>query len=345
MTDNRRYYRNAEITIQVDSDLPFSDSTFNKAIELFRVDSPGDDLVTIHHHFGLPDLSTLDLSKEVYRKTPWAIYRQSDGWLYLGISPTEQDKTLRCIAKFDQNYSHTLVYHPESNEFKKGDLQSLSMLITDQILIARLLADRRGCYLHSAGAILNAAGMLFVGHSGAGKSTTSRLLMQARYFATAKPGTLNSPQNKSHDVVAEAHNQFPGLSVEILCDDRNIIRRFKGGWRVYGSWNHGDIVEVSPDSSVLGAVLFLQQDKKNELVQITDRKEIWRRLLSTLIKPMVTADWWQKEIDMLEHLVKEVPFYTMHFDMSGNIVNELEKLSIKNALHQTPNPIKSTVLP
>jgi hypothetical protein len=56
-----------------------------------------------------------------------------------------------------------------------------------------------------------------------------------------------------------------------------------------------------------------------------DRKEIWRRLLATLIKPMVTAEWWQKEMDVLEQIVKEVRCYVMKFDQSGAIVEVLRK--------------------
>ena len=58
-----------------------------------------------------------------------------------------------------------------------------------------------------------------------------------------------------------------------------------------------------------------------------DRKEIWRRLLATLIKPLVTAAWWQKELDVLEQIVKEVRCYAMRFDQSGAIVSELVELT------------------
>jgi len=85
-----------------------------------------------------------------------------------------------------------------NSTYQKGGLSSLTRFATDQILIARLLADRQGCYLHSAGAIINGAGMLFVGHSDAGKSTITRLLMDA--------------------------GGAGDIQVEILCDDRNIVR-------------------------------------------------------------------------------------------------------------------------
>jgi hypothetical protein len=61
---------------------------------------------------------------------------------------------------------------------------------------------------------------------------------------------------------------------------------------VHGTWSHGTTADVSPASAPLAAILFLRQDTRNELVPLTDRKAIWRRLLATLIKPMVTAAWW-----------------------------------------------------
>jgi MoaA/NifB/PqqE/SkfB family radical SAM enzyme len=68
--NHRRYYRIAGITIQVDNDLPIDDQTFHPKFAAFRVDGPGEDTVTIRHHFELPDLKGKDLGKELYRKPP-----------------------------------------------------------------------------------------------------------------------------------------------------------------------------------------------------------------------------------------------------------------------------------
>jgi hypothetical protein len=72
--------------------------------------------------------------------------------------------------------------------------------------------------------------------------------------------------------------------------------------------------------------LFLKQDRLNKIEALTDRKKIWHNLLATLIRPMVTAEWWQKELDLLERIVQEIPCYTMRFDKSGAIVEELLKI-------------------
>ncbi len=64
----------------------------------------------------------------------------------------------------------------------------------------------------------------------------------------------------------------------------------------------------------------------NELLPLEDRMEAWRRLLATIVKPLETADWWRKEMDVLERLIAEVPCYRMRFDRSGGIVRELDEL-------------------
>ena len=112
----------------------------------------------------------------------------------------------------------------------------------------------------------------------------------------------------------------------ILCDDRIIVRRWPEGFRIYGTWNHGDVPDVSADSAPLKAVMFLEQSKENRLVPLTDSKEMMKRYLACLIKPLVTADWWDKMLLLIEQLMQEVPCYIMKFDKSGRVVELLEQL-------------------
>jgi len=41
---------------------------------------------------------------------------------------------------------------------------------------------------------------------------------------------------------------------------------------------------------------------------------------------MVTDDWWQRELDVLEQIVDKVSCHTMRFDKTGAIVAGLERL-------------------
>ncbi len=307
---HRRYFQIAGITVRIESDLDFGEVKFKKELAQFAVAGPGDDNVTIRHYFELPDMKGKDLGKELYRQPPWAISRKNGTWFYRGILPDGSDAELHRVAVFDADHTHATIYSPprDAERIRADGWTSLSLFPTDQIWLAPLLADRNAVLLHSAAAILNGQGLLFVGHSEAGKSTTVTMLKNAR-----DPKGFRKPFG----------------SVEILCDDRNIVRRWDDGWRVHGTWSHGDVADVSSASAPLCAVLFLQQDTCNEIARLTDRKEIWKRLLATLIKPMVTAEWWQKEMDVLERIVNEVPCYTMRFDKSPLIVAELLSLISK----------------
>lgn len=288
--NHRRYYQCAGITIQVDSDLPITDRTFHPKFKLFEVNGPGEDTITIHHHFGLPDLNGHDLGKEVYRKPPWAIYKKGDSWIYTGISPTLGDESIHRVAVFNHDHTRVRIYNDQTREdsFIKGDLHSLTLFPTDQILLARVLADGEGCYLHSSGVILDGNGLLFVGHSDAGKSTIATMLRDR---------------------------------VEILCDDRMIVRKRTEEFRIYGTWSHGDVPDVSPSSAPLKAIMFLEQAPENRIIPLDNRKEINRRLLACLIKPFETADWWDKSLRLVENMVRVVPCYVLKFDKSGAVVD------------------------
>lgn len=291
--NHRAYYQSGGITIQVEADLPITDKTFHSKLKPFQVDGPGEDTVYISHHFSLPDLAGKDLGEKIYSKPPWSIYKKGDSWIYLGISPTDGEKDLHRVAVFNHDHTRGQIYHNNDQMFLKGELHSLTLFSTDQILLGRLLANREGCYLHSCGVVFNGKGLLFVGHSEAGKSTTVKMLKG---------------------------------KAEILCDDRNIVRKTSAGFRLYGTWSHGEVPEISPNSSPLQAIFFLEKSQENQLIRLTDKKAIFTKLIACLIKSLETTDWWEKELNLLEEIAAGVPVYRMLFDKSGEIVEKLKAI-------------------
>jgi hypothetical protein len=49
-------------------------------------------------------------------------------------------------------------------------------------------------------------------------------------------------------------------------------------------------------------------------------------VLSYVIKPLVTADWWEKTLALAEKIAEEVPAYRLRFDKSGGVVDVLKQL-------------------
>jgi MoaA/NifB/PqqE/SkfB family radical SAM enzyme len=290
---HRRYYKIADITIQVESDLAIKDNTFHPKFKLFEVDGPGEDTISIRHHFSLPDLDGKDLGKELYRRPPWAVYQKGNSWIYLGISPTEGNKDLHRLVVFNSDHTRARIYNDKEDIFLKGNLHSLTLFPTDQILLARILADRQGCFLHSCGVNFKGKGLLFVGHSEAGKSTIATMLKG---------------------------------KAEILCDDRMIIRKQQGGFRIYGNWSHGDVPDVSANSAALKAILFLEKATENRFIPLTNKKETANKLLACLIKPFVTVDWWEKTLLFVDKICDAISCYTLRFDKSAGVVDLLTDL-------------------
>jgi len=287
-----RYYQIAGITIQVAADFPITDDTFAPKFDKFRVDGPGADTISIRLASSVPALSDLRLGKEVYRRPPWAMYRQRDAWVYLGISPDEDGRDPYCIAIFNEDHSRATICQ-RASVFHNGGLPSLTTFTSDQILLARVLAERQGCYLHASGIIVDGKGLLFVGHSEAGKSTMLKMLRGQG---------------------------------EILCDDRIIVRRWPEGFRIHGTWSHGELPDVSPAGAPLRAILFLEKADGNELLPIADRRERLAGVLGHVVKPLATADWWEKTLALAGKIAAEVPAYRLRFDRSGGVVDVLKQL-------------------
>lgn len=291
----RRYFQIGGITIQVESPIRIKDSTFHPKFKHFEVGGPGKDTITIQHYFSIPSLKKFNLENEVYKKAPWAIYKNDDSWIYLGILSKKWFRRVPLfkIAVFNHDYTHARIYNKWSFSYRRGNLSSLTIFPTDQILLAQVLSNRHGCIMHSAGVEMDGKGLLFVGHSDAGKSTIVSLL-----------------KNISR----------------ILCDDRIIIRKWGDIFKIHGTWSHGDVAEVSSEPAPLHSIMFLEQASENCLIPLNDKKHIIEKLLACLIKPFVTTHWWDNMFTLIEQISCEIPCYTLKFKNDDSVLNLLHQL-------------------
>jgi len=293
MKNNYQLFEIAGMTVHVDSDIPLTKHTFAKRFDTFRVNQPGDDHLYISHHFSLPDLAILKNDQLVYNKNPWAIYRYNRSWIYLGLGSYKDHSRAASVSVFNDSHTHVRIYHQNDSLIRNGNLGALTGFPSDQIMLSQVLADRKGCYLHSSGLILNGHGILFVGPSGAGKSTLVKLLK--------------------------------GFG-QVLCDDRNIIRRWPDGYRVHGTWSHGELPLVSNKAAPLKAILFIEQAQENLITPVTDKKYIMHQLLNRVIKPFCTISWWDKTIGILSDLSNQVPTYRLLFTKEPTVVKVIEEI-------------------
>jgi len=278
------------ITLSIDSDLSLKKETFASKFQLFRCDNGEDNEVTIHHHCGLPEIS--NWGEKVYQRAPWIIYKTPSGYIYKMFVEGNEESPL--IAIFNKNHSEGHIYKGKNyvSAFKKGTLTSLLCFPTDQILFARLLADRSGIILHGSGLIFKEKGYLFVGHSDAGKTTLVKIFRQ---------------------------------HARILNDDRIIVRKEGSRFYLYGTPWHGELSLVAPDRVPLKAVFFLNQAEENK-VEKTEGLGAFKRLYGCTIKPLVTEKWARNALDICQALSREVACYNLYFDKSGGVISLIEKL-------------------
>jgi MoaA/NifB/PqqE/SkfB family radical SAM enzyme len=293
--NHRRYFNCAGITIQVDSDLPMSEETFHPTFKLFQTEVPGEDMITIRQHSELPHLDGKDLGEVVCQKGGWTIRRKGTSWIYL-FSPRQGVKG-RKIAVFNQDHTSVRLYSNGSMEMGQTDRASLysDQIALIQTALAQVLAGRQGCFLHSSGVVFGGKGVLFVGHSGVGKSTLKEMILSR-------------------------------TKADSLCEDRNIVRRWPDGSWVYGTWANKDLPEVSATSAPLGAIMFVEQTEENRITPLEDRLEVVKRLIPCMIRPFETKEWWDNALTLLGNIAREVPCYRLGFDLSGEIVSMVESV-------------------
>ena len=153
----------------------------------------------------------------------------------------------------------------------------------DELLVGHLLAQGRGVELHGCGIIgRDGRGRMFVGQSGAGKTTTARLWLD-------------------HD---------PGL--EIVSDDRIVVREMSGQWRMFGTPWHGDAALSSPSSAPLEAIYLLQQAPATRVVDI-DRAVAAARLFGCTFPLFYDARAVAFTVECIGRICAAVPVRVIEF--------------------------------
>lgn len=298
----QKHYTLANLCLEVNSDIRITDKTFAKKFDCFEIPkplkkNPLEEKIKINHHFNTIDNIEIEGFENIYFKPPWAVYTNKDHIIYHWIKPTPPHENYFQTMTTNQEHTRFDIYHDDASREKylNGNLESLSLFPTDQILTGRFLAYKNGCIIHSLGVLIDNKGYLFVGHSDAGKSTMALILESA--------------------------------GATILCDDRNIIRKTDEDWIVSGTWSHGDVKTVSSQTAPLAGIFFLNQHAENTILRVEDDEQSLQRLLACLIRPLETKDWWEKSLDLLDQIIDQIPCYNLYFNKTGEIKEQLNKIT------------------
>lgn len=160
---------------------------------------------------------------------------------------------------------------------------------TIELLMVNYLAQKRGVIIHGCGIKQEDRGIIFVGESGAGKTTLANIWSQES-------------------------------DTEILSDDRTIIRRQGNHFVIYGTPWHGEGKFSSPGNAKLEQIFFIQHGRKNSISEATRVRSV-TQFLKCSFPPFWNAEGLKYSMDVFSDLASSVSCRTLSFKADSSIID------------------------
>jgi hypothetical protein len=265
------------------------------ALEPFRVDvGPSDINIRVERVSHLPQAS----GKQLFHSgTTWKLQEARTGLQFDFSAAIFGDRSFKRLLTDDVFRQATLQMSEDCLADLPWAVEPLGYPL-DELLIMHRLTQEKAIELHSCGIVRpDGTGNLFVGHSGAGKSTTTRLWTERE-------------------------------DVEVLSDDRIIVRRDQAApagskfMRMYGTPWHGEAMYASPGSAPLSRIFILEHGQGNVLTQLSPSEAV-AELFARSFVPFHRHEYVESALNFLQELVDSVPCYRYEFEPSEAAVERI----------------------
>ncbi len=223
----------------------------------------------------------------------WKLYGGRGDYSFHCLAP-QHGKTPYKIARINHEFSHVEVkiHRPF---FETGRPVYPLQYPLDEVLITNLLSRGRGIEMHGCGIVDSSGeGILFAGESGAGKSTMARLWKQRR-------------------------------GVEILSDDRIIMRQEQGRIWMYGTPWHGEEKIASPARAPVKSIHFLCHGRRNSARAKTGA-EAAAMLFARSFPVFYHAECLRFTLQFIESITQSIPCFELDVVPTPEIVDFLRAI-------------------
>jgi hypothetical protein len=233
----------------------------------------------------------------------WTVHKNRNGLQFDFSTPSPQGGPYKRLT-VDSQFRHAILQMSEESFLTAPDPPDPLEYPLDELLIMHRLTQERATELHGTGIVRsNGVANLFIGHSGAGKSTTTR-------FWTSLE------------------------QVEVLSDDRIIVRLDDGrdgpagstGMRMYGTPWHGEAMFASPNSAPLSRIFVLEHGHGNVITRLS-RSEAVGELFARAFVPFHRHEYLENALSFLEQLASSVPCYRYSFEPDERAVEKIQKFN------------------
>lgn len=214
----------------------------------------------------------------------WKLYKQNSHFLFRFTSPAFGTLPYKQACFRSDFTSGDVVLHREY--FRHNPSVNALEYPLDELLMVNLLTLGRGVEVHACGIVdADSRGYLFLGQSGAGKTTTAKLWDKA--------------EDKAH-------------GIQILSDDRIILRCLEGKIWMYGTPWHGEAEFAYSTRTPLTQIFFLGRGEKNAVVPVRPPDAV-ARLMACSFVPFYRASALDYALAFFEHLTKTIPCGELRF--------------------------------
>lgn len=244
----------------------------------------------------------------------WRLYEDGRKYVY-EVPDSEKRGGVAQVAAIDKNFSRARLFIRRrgmpKNPRRRGRLRPDRWTISDimlsfmQVLLLNYLAhNKKGVLVHSSALRYAKRTLAFLGRHEAGKSTIARLW-------------------KEHSGQADIFN-----------DDRCVIRRKNGRFRVYSTPWPGTFSDygLGHKGADLDRAYFIYHSKVNEMTRLSP-KTAFMKVMQNVFPPFWSGEGMKFVLSFCHGFAKETDCYDLGFINDRNIINFLKK-QIKETGHE-----------
>ena len=285
----------------------------------------------------LPRLDTISGPPLFDSGTTWRLYECQEGFRFDFSAPVFGRHPYRRLTT-DRHFLYATL--ELSAELFSGFPFFVSPLEypLDELLIMHRLTQEKAIELHGSGIVrADGIGNLFVGHSGAGKSTTTRLwtgvedvevLSDDRIIVRRDESVVETPcgtpgSASKHGVLRlrDCSASRSNLSAQ---DDKGKGAADCGKYsmRMYGTPWHGEAMYASPNSALLARVFVLEHGHGNVITPLTPSQAV-AELFARSFVPFHRHEYVDSALVFLEELANAVPVYRYAFEPDQRAVEKI----------------------
>ncbi len=342
-----------------------TDVSFVRSLEPFRIQPDSSDISGIKIQVEWVEKLSHAQGRELFDSgSIWRLFEDEAGFRFEFSTPICGKGSYKRLIVDDEFRRATLLLSQES--FRDRESAAPLEYPLDEVLITHRLAREKAIELHGCGIVgPDYAGNLFVGHSGAGKSTTARLwttcedvevLSDDRIIVRwdeVRPDSdraeMETPCRAADAVegigILRLRGNFASRSSCSAQDDK-VARAFaqdgrvekqipplrsaqgrndKGKIRMYGTPWHGEAMYASPASAPLSRICILEHGRGNVLTRLSPSQAV-AELFARSFVPFHRHEYLETALEFLQEVVEAVPCYRFAFEPDQGAVDTILNL-------------------